>query len=374
MLLEPVALTLAGIHFGIPLFYYLYLKSRYLNKPWDIRVNENYKPEVTIIIPTYNEANLIQQKFDNIYEQDYPRDKLEVVVVDSASIDGTPEIVRRWAEEHPDLRVVLIEESTRKGMAHALLTGFKCAKGDIVIVTDADAVWVRHDTLREVARWLSCESVGAVSCIKIPLGNKSIEHTYRQYYNVLRLAESKAWSTPIFHGELSAFKRSLLEKIGGFPLEVGSAESLAAMEIASLGYRAIVPDDIVVQELVPRREYTRWRIRRAQHLIIHIVKTLNHLKNYNSIFKRIVLVEAYFHMVNPWFLLLGLITLLCCALVQQGILAGSLIALGLVLLVQKAYRTWITNQFFLILAQIRNLWNKELIWSKQEKDIENHVR
>ena len=57
--LDIIALTLALIHFGIPLTYYWYMKTKYLNKPWNIKTNPNYKPKITIIVPTYNEAKLI---------------------------------------------------------------------------------------------------------------------------------------------------------------------------------------------------------------------------------------------------------------------------------------------------------------------------
>jgi len=50
VLVELLALTLAIAHFGAPLLYYFYLKSRYLNKPWNIRVDESYKPKITIIV------------------------------------------------------------------------------------------------------------------------------------------------------------------------------------------------------------------------------------------------------------------------------------------------------------------------------------
>ncbi|ADI31988.1 glycosyltransferase [Staphylothermus hellenicus] len=365
--LEIIALILTLIHFGIPLAYYVYLKKKWLPKPWNLKINPKYTPRITVIVPTYNEAKLIIEKLNNIYMQDYPKDKLEVLVVDSASTDGTPRLVEDWARKHTNFRVMLVKEPSRRGMAHALWTGFKHAKGDIIIVTDADAIWTKHDILREIVKWLSCEDVGAISCIKEPLGGESLEYKYRQYYNILRIAESKAWSTPIFHGELSAFKKKLLKRIGGFPLGVGSAESLAAMKIAALGYRAIISDNVVVQEIIPRREYTKWRIRRAQHLIIHLIKTLSYIRNYNNMLKVIVLVEAYLHIINPWILLLCTIVLLYCTLILHSILAGSLIILGLALLAQRAYHAWIISQLFLLLAQIKNLWNKELVWKKQEK-------
>jgi biofilm PGA synthesis N-glycosyltransferase PgaC len=53
-MLELIALILAGIHFGIPLTYYYYAKTRWLSKPWNIKIDENYRPKITIIIPKYN--------------------------------------------------------------------------------------------------------------------------------------------------------------------------------------------------------------------------------------------------------------------------------------------------------------------------------
>ena len=362
-----MALVLVVIHFGTPLAYYWYAKTQWLPKPWNIRVDGNYRPKVTVIVPTYNEAGFIEKKLDNVYQQDYPRDKVEVIVVDSASNDGTPEKVKQWSMKHPDFHVKLVQEPVRRGMAHALRTGFSYVKGDVVVITDADAIWEDPDTLKEVVKWLSCKGVGAVSCIKVPYRSKGFEETYRQYYNVLRVAESRAWSTPIFHGELSAFKKEFLEKVGGFPLGVGSAESLAAMKIAALGYRAITPDTITVSELIPQSNYVWWRIRRAQHLILHLVKTLRYLKHYNSSFKQVVLMEAYFHLINPWLFITGAVLLLYATLALRSILSLIFLALGLVLLPIRLYRVWITNQLFLVVAQLRNLWRKELVWSKQKK-------
>ncbi|MGQ9469967.1 MAG: glycosyltransferase [Nitrososphaerales archaeon] len=79
--------ALGAIHLALPLSYYIYLK-RYLNKPWNIKVDKNYMPMISIIIPTYNEALLINRKLDNVLEQDYPKDKMKIIVVDSSK-DGT---------------------------------------------------------------------------------------------------------------------------------------------------------------------------------------------------------------------------------------------------------------------------------------------
>jgi cellulose synthase/poly-beta-1,6-N-acetylglucosamine synthase-like glycosyltransferase len=103
-----MAIVLALLHLSFPLLYYLYLRSRWLGKPWDLMRGSGYRPRVTIIVPTYNEVNLIRRRLDDIASQDYPKELVEVVVVDSASTDGTPNIVREWMESHRDFRVLLV--------------------------------------------------------------------------------------------------------------------------------------------------------------------------------------------------------------------------------------------------------------------------
>jgi cellulose synthase/poly-beta-1,6-N-acetylglucosamine synthase-like glycosyltransferase len=93
------AVALALLHFGTPLAYYAYLKTKWLGRPWNVRRDPGYKPKVTVIVPTYNEAKFVEKKLEDIARQNYPKELLEVVVVDSASSDGTAEIARRWARE-----------------------------------------------------------------------------------------------------------------------------------------------------------------------------------------------------------------------------------------------------------------------------------
>jgi len=366
-LLDTIALVLAVIHFTIPLAYYYYLR-KHLGKPWDLTVDPGFQPRVTIIVPTFNEAGLIKGKLDNIYSQEYPRDRVEIIVVDSASTDGTLDKVREWAEEHRDVRLIIIEEPVRKGKAHALNTALKHASGDVIVVTDADSLWASSRTLSEAVKWFSDSTVGAISCIKEPTapGVAGVEEGYRGYYNVLRVTESKAWATPVFHGELAAFRRDILEKAGGFPTDIGSDDSYTATKIALMGFRSIIPGDAKCVEAVPRKGYHLWKIRRAQHLIQHFTKTLGEKHGIPRQFKPILYTEAFLHLVNPWILLVATILLVASAVIGSTT-ATMLLAVGTTLLLYKPYRTWITTQLYLIVASIRNLWTKEITWDKNDK-------
>ena len=63
--------------------------------------------QITIVIPTYNEESLIEQKLKNTFALDYPRDQLKIIVMDSASTDKTREIVGRF----PDVKLTFSPRS-----------------------------------------------------------------------------------------------------------------------------------------------------------------------------------------------------------------------------------------------------------------------
>ncbi|MEL9909415.1 MAG: glycosyltransferase family 2 protein [Desulfurococcus sp.] len=263
----------------------------------------------------------------------------------------------------------LIREPVRRGKAFALNEALKQASGEIVVITDADSKWLRGDTLKKVAVYLGSPDIGAVSCVKIPeaSGPGGVEESYRDFYNVLRVAESNLHSTPVFHGELAAFKRRVLEEVGGFPTDIGADDSHTATLIALKGYRAIMPRDIVCIEAVPERGYSMWRVRRAQHLIQHFWKILKQGLRTPKQFKLTLYTEAYLHLINPWILVVASILLLAST-IARGLLALLLLITGLFLLAYKPYRAWITLQLYLIIAALRNLWTKEIVWEKQMKN------
>lgn len=365
-----IGLGLALIHFTAPLAYYLYLKRRWLNKPWNVKRNPNYRPKVSIIVPTYREAKFIWDKLDNIYAQNYPKSLMEIIVVDSASDDGTVDLVRKWGSEHRDVSLKIIEEPERRGMVPALNYALQHCQinGEIVVFTDVDAFW-EADALKRVVKYFADPNVGAVtaSIMPITMANDFLEGAYRNYYNLLRVAESKVYSTPIHNGALVAFKTSLLYKIGGFPDYTGNNDSTPASVIAFMGYRAIQTDDVVVKEPVRGSQFHR-KIRRAQHLILHFLKTKQYARelgvcSHNKLFEKVWSVEWWLHVVNPWFLTLSAILLIIGTL-YVSLIAPILLGVGLVLLMLRTFRMWVLQQLCLIVAAIRNLWTREIVWSK----------
>jgi len=364
------ALILIVVHFGTPLAYYWYAKTRWLPKPWNIRVDGNYKPKVTVIIPTYNEAEFIQSKLDNIYDQDYPKSLMEVIVADSASTDGTTELVEEWSSKHTDINLELIKEPIRRGMVPALNYALQHCQihGEITVFTDVDAFW-DADALTRVTKYFADPSVGAITASIMPttLGNDFLEDVYRNYYNLLRIAESKVYSTPVHNGVFMAFRTELLYKMGGLPSYTGNNDSTPASVVAFMGYRAIQVDDVIVKEPVRESQLHR-KIRRAQHLLLSFLKTKEYTKKlgvyrYTKPFERIWKVEWWLHLVSPWLLITSVILLVMDAF-YGSFTAIALLGAGLIFLMSKLYRMWVLQQVYLVVAALRNLWTKEMVWSR----------
>ncbi|MEM2780198.1 MAG: glycosyltransferase family 2 protein, partial [Candidatus Bathyarchaeia archaeon] len=172
----------------------------------------------------------------------------------------------------------------------------------------------------------------------------------------------------IFHGELAAFKADLLKDVGGFPTDIGADDSHTATKIAIKGYRAIMVDEMVCLEAVPNKGYSRWRIRRAQQLIHHFLKTCTMDGKALGVFREIVFAETFLHVVNPWVVVLS-ISLLLATVSYGSTVSLAILVVGITLLAFLPYRTWMAMQLYLLTATIRTLFRKELVWMKQKKNV-----
>ena len=90
-------------------------------------------PLLSIIIPVYNEEKTLEEIITRVLSQPW---KLEIIAVDDGSSDRSPDILHDLAQKHPQLHICLCKENRGKGAA--LKEGFAMAKGEIIIIQDAD--------------------------------------------------------------------------------------------------------------------------------------------------------------------------------------------------------------------------------------------
>jgi cellulose synthase/poly-beta-1,6-N-acetylglucosamine synthase-like glycosyltransferase len=96
-------------------------------------------PPVSILIPAHNEAMVIRNTLASLCSLDYPRDKMEILVINDGSTDGTADAVEAFAETDDRIRLLNVPpEQAARGKPHALNFGMEYARCDILAVYDAD--------------------------------------------------------------------------------------------------------------------------------------------------------------------------------------------------------------------------------------------
>ena len=195
-------------------------------------LKSNICPPVSVIIPVYNEERHIAQKMENILSQDYPHEMLEVIVASDGSTDTTEKLVRK--NRDPRLRLLAL---SRRGKNAAIRDAAKTATGNLLIFTDADAMWMPR-ALRKLAEPFADPLVGGVAGDVYYSGKPTRSKGERAHWNfdrMLRRFLSRAGSVTSATGQIYAVRRSLFE-----PVPAGVADDFyISSNVILKGYRLV---------------------------------------------------------------------------------------------------------------------------------------
>ena len=247
---------LAWTFIGYPLF--LILFSPILKKTY--KISTSYFPKVTFMIMTYNEEKAILKKLENSTEIDYPKDKLEIFVVDSASTDRTQSIVNEFIKSFhkkfpSDKRIIkLIAQPKREGKASGINYGLKYANtnSEIIIITDGNAM-LNKESIRNLIKHFYDEKVGGV-CGRFEARDTqgtsvgSGGNIYWQIEKLLRWGESNLDSCIHMSGEITALRKGIINELDTTQL----AEDFdMAVTIRKKGFRIIYEPEAIAYEPAP---------------------------------------------------------------------------------------------------------------------------
>ena len=115
-----------------------------------------------MLVPVYNYERFIEQSLQSALDQDYPPDRLELVVVDDGSTDRSAELIRGMAERNPG-RITFVSQENR-GQIGTIDRARREATGELVAFLDADDVWLPDKTRKQVAAFRAQPNVGLVFC------------------------------------------------------------------------------------------------------------------------------------------------------------------------------------------------------------------
>ena len=171
-------------------------------------------PKVTVIIPAFNEEESIGQTIESIIASDYPKGKLQIIVVNDGSKDKTLEIARKY-----ESKILKVYTKTNGGKATALNLGIKKATGDIIFSMDADT-FVSSHCVREMTRYFKNPDVMSVTPSMMIYHPKGLLQRIQQAEYLFGLFIRKAFnSVDAIHvtpGAFSAYRKTFFDKYGGY--------------------------------------------------------------------------------------------------------------------------------------------------------------
>jgi len=233
---------------------------------------KKFFPRTSLIIPAHNESAVLPKTLEKIFSSNYPKNILEVIVVDDGSTDDTAKIAKRFG-------VKLIKNKENLGKCKALNVGIKNASNDIIITTDADTEFGKN-TIENLVKHFSDEEVGAVAGYykALPLKNLFshfslgklktfflLKFQSLEYMTFLfaRRRQAAFDAVMVVPGAVGAYRKEVLEKIGGFDSKMLIEDYDATIRIHKTGYKVVCEKDAVAWTKPPANisELVRQRLR-----------------------------------------------------------------------------------------------------------------
>jgi biofilm PGA synthesis N-glycosyltransferase PgaC len=210
-------------------------------RPRSVRADQGWTPTVSVVVAAHNEAEVIIDKLASVLAADYPPDRLEVLVVDDGSTDGTGDLVE--TADLPGVR--LLRQPARAGKPSALNRGITEATGELVVISDASALF-DVAALRNAVRLFADDEVGVVTgAIQVVDEETGVARPAGLYWRLqqqLARWESTSGSTVGVNGNFFAFRRRTFTPL---PPDTINDEFTIAMAQAGDGRRVLVGDGVI---------------------------------------------------------------------------------------------------------------------------------
>lgn len=316
--IEGVALAVAAVPF---------LQHRWDMHRWERDHQTGYGPKgeghvepLTVLLPVWNEAVVIDEKLANLAAQNL---SFNLLIVDSASTDQTVGRAQVWLEKHPDAfaSAEFIEMSERKGKTAAVIQALKhigtTAKG-LVCMTDADAM-MEPGVLQRMMQWFADPIVGAVGAVPKRLEARREERLHRSAWEAMRVAESCVDSTPFLEGSCMMWRPSCLA-IEDLHPTANADDAQIATSIRCRGWRTLTDPLATFTDAAPTsgKSQRRQKVRRAQGLQRLLVRERKRAAaKGQGVFGRIFRRQHHFHITAPLALTVALIS----AVLRWGFIA-----------------------------------------------------
>jgi cellulose synthase/poly-beta-1,6-N-acetylglucosamine synthase-like glycosyltransferase len=173
---------------------------------------DRYQPRISILLPVYNGAGFLERKLQSLLDQDYPPEKIEVLVYSDGSTDDTDAVAARFSEHAgPQSRVKLIKGDGRHGKPHALNHISAIATGELLVLNDVRQPFNRG-AVTALVEMMEDPSVGCASG-NLVLEGGAASGLYWRYENWIRRQESRFRSVVGMSGAIAIMRRADFERL-----------------------------------------------------------------------------------------------------------------------------------------------------------------
>ncbi len=284
-------------------------------------VRKDIYPKLSVIIAVHNGASEISAKLENALEQEYPPDRLEILVADDASTDGTDEVVSR---EFAGRGVRLVRLAERGGKERAQKEALTAARGEILVFTDV-GTRLGPRGLATIVRSFADPTVGCVSSADRLLATEAGggEGFYVGYETAVRRLEGEVGSLVGVSGSFFAARREICE---GFSDRLAS-DFRTVLCCVRRGYRAVLDEEAVgyYRDVAKDSEF-----RRKVRTVVRGLNVLSVEKDLLNPFRHGLFAwQLFSHKLVKWTVPFAMVLALgaCAALAPGSVAYGWLLAL-----------------------------------------------
>ena len=222
-------------------------------------------PDVTIVIPMHNEEKVVQLSMDAMLQVDYPRDRLEIIPINDHSQDDTGKVLLQYAAQYPNLIKPFNRNEGTRGKPAALNDTLEKAKGDVIIVFDADYIPPRS-IVRDLAVAFIDPEVGAVMGRVIPINTNNstiarfldLERTGG--YQIDQQARFNLMLIPQYGGTVGGFRKQITRDLGSFDPTNLTEDTELTFKLYIKGWKVMYANRMECYEEAPEN----WAVRSRQ--------------------------------------------------------------------------------------------------------------
>jgi cellulose synthase/poly-beta-1,6-N-acetylglucosamine synthase-like glycosyltransferase len=359
---------------------------------------DEFLPKFSIIVPTKNEEVVIGRCLNGLLSLDYPKEKMEIIIVDGDSADSTCKICSEFVTKYPQVFSLINQNKASKGKPAALNLAIPRTTGEIVGVFDADSL-PEKDSLRRVASYFDNQKIMAVQGRTISLNEK------RNILTRVISAEEKAWFQALLtgreklqlfvplNGSCQFIRRQVLEEAGGWDETSLTEDVELAVRLVEKNYLIKYAEDVVSGQETPNalRDLVKQRVRWYRGYMETALKygrllntlnkrTIDAEVSLNGPFMMVISLLSYIN----WFLVALFLSQSTPILALTGVVialtAVSLVSVGVALTaserpykiqnllwIPSIYAYWLIQIFIAGWAFLKLMFRRKRVWSKTVK-------